>query len=234
LLVLDGLASFHYDGVRHVLAVLPAIALLVALGADQMRSWLVAVLQRRLSRSAAVVASALVVVALAAEIAFDVARIHPYEDAYLNPLVRRQAPGRNEHRFEIEYWGGSYREVARWLNQNAERGASILAPIAPHCLAPYVRPDLEVRERMRPRRAAERAPYLVFMTREAWYPPLGLDAVVAGGPPLYSVRTPVGTLALVYRPEQVPAPLTRAGGPRSKRPSRVEPPASGPRRRQRR
>ena len=218
-----------------MLAVLPAIALLAALGADQLRSWTAAVLQRRLSQRAAVAASVLLLVALAAEIAVDLTRIHPYEDAYLTPLVRRLEPGANEHRFEIEYWGGSYREVAHWLNENAERGASILAPIAPHCLAPYVRPDLQVRERMRPRLAAERAPYLVFMTRESWYAPLGLDAVVAAGPPLHSVRANVGTLALVYRPEEVPPPLTRPGGPRSKRPSHVEPaPGKGAQRRRQR
>jgi hypothetical protein len=236
LLVLDGIAAFHYDGVRHVLAVLPAIALLAALGADRLRSWLAASLRRRASPRLAAAASNLVLLLPAAAIAVDLARLHPYEDAYLAPLVRRLDPGAMEQRFEIEYLGSSYREVARWLDRNAERGASIIAPIAPHCLAPYVRSDLEVHERMRPRLAAERHPYLVFITREAWYAPLGLEGVVATGPPLYSVRTSLGTLALVYRPEQVPRQLTRPGGPRSTRPSRVEPspraePSAGDRRR---
>ena len=206
-----------------MLAVLPAIALLAALGADRLRSWAAASLRRRASPRLAAAVSILVLALPAAAIAVDLARLHPYEDAYLAPLVRRLEPGAMERRFEIEYWGGAYREVARWLDRNAERGASIVAPIAPHCLRPYVRPDLEVHERMRPRLAAERHPYLVFITREAWYAPLGLDGVVATGPPLYSVRTALGTLALVYRPEQVPQQLTRPGGPRSTRPSRVEP-----------
>jgi hypothetical protein len=215
LLVLDGAASFHYDGVRHVLAVLPAIALLAALGADRLRSWAAASQRLRASPRIAAAISILVLAIPATAIAIDLIRLHPYQDAYLAPLVRRLEPGAMERRFEIEYWGGAYREVARWLDRNAEQGALIVAPIAPHCLRPYVRPDLEVHERLRPRLAGGRHPYLVFMTRQAWYAPLGLDGVVATGPPLYSVRTPVGTLAVVYRPEQIPQQLARPGGPRS-------------------
>jgi hypothetical protein len=230
LLLLDALASFHYDGMRHVLAVLPAIAILAALAVDRVRSALTTALRRRVSPRAAAAGAALIVASPAVAIAIDLARLHPYEDAYLAWPARLLRPGESERMFEIEYWGGSYRAAASWLNLHAEPGAVVLAPIAPHCLEPDLRPDLTVHERMRSRIAATVRPYLVFMTREAWYSPLGLDQVTASGPPLHSVRTPLGTLAAVYRVDQVPAPLTRPGGLRSRptlRPRRQDPGSGG-------
>ncbi len=218
LLLLDGMAAFHYDGIRHWLAVLPAVAMLAALGVDRARLAIDLALRRSVSPRAATAGAALVIALPALAIAIDVARLHPYQDAYLAWPPRRLQPGASERMFELEYWGGSYRAVAQWLNEHAEPGAVVLAPIAPHCLEPYLRSDLTVHERLRPRLALTTHPYVVFMTREAWYRPLGLDRVIAGGPALHSVRTPLGTLAVVYRPDQIPGPLTRPGGPRSWRP----------------
>ncbi|HVR30124.1 MAG TPA: hypothetical protein VMS86_11400, partial [Thermoanaerobaculia bacterium] len=220
LLALDAAASFHYDGVRHVLAVLPAVAILAALGAERAHAAAVRLLRRVASPRAAAASAALALAAPAAAIAVDLARLHPFEDAYLALPFRRLAPGAGERWFEIEYWGHSYRRLADWLNEETEPGAIILAPIAPHCLEPYLRPDLVVRERLRRGTAAEARPYLAFITRRAWYAELGLDQVVAGGEPLHAVRSPLGTHAVVYRPERIPDPLTRPGGPRSWRPPR--------------
>jgi len=220
-LALDAAASFHYDGVRHVLAVLPAIAILAALGAERAHRAAVRLLRRGASPRAAAVGAALALGAPAAAIALDLARLHPFEDAYVALPFRRIAPAATERWFEIEYWGHSYRRLADWLNEEAEQGATILAPIAPHCLEPYLRPDLVVRERLRRAAAAEARPYVVFITRRAWYSALGLDQVVANAEPLHAVRSPIGTHAVVYRPETIPAPLTRPGGPRSWRPPRT-------------
>jgi hypothetical protein len=166
----------------------------------------------------AAIAGAIALSLPALAMAVEIARLHPHQDAYLAWPWRRLRPGANERVFEIEYWGASYRAAARWLNENAEQGASVVAPIAPHCLEPYLRYDLEAHERLRRRDAEATRPYLVFITREAWYEPLGLDRVIASGPPLHAVRSPVGTLALIYRPDQLPGPLMRPGGPRSWRP----------------
>ncbi len=157
LLLLDGLASFHYDGMRHVLAVLPAIAILAALGADRARAAIASALQDSVSARTAGAAAALVLALPAIAIAIDLARLHPYQDAYLAWPLRRLRPGASEQMFEIEYWGGSYRAAARWLNDHAEPGAVVLAPIAPHCLEPYLRSDLTVHERLRPRLRRDRA-----------------------------------------------------------------------------
>ena len=222
LLVLDGVSTFHYDGMRHWLAVLPALVILAALGADRARVALDRVLRRSLSPRAATTGAVLALALPALVLVIDLARLHPYQDAYLAWPLRLLRPGTSERMFEIEYWGGSYRAVAQWLNQHAEPNAMVLVPIAPHCLEPYLRSDLTAYERLRPRLAANAHPYVVFMTREAWYRPLGLDRVIAEGPLLHSVRTPLGTLAVVYRPDRIPGPLTRPGGPRSWRPPRPD------------
>jgi hypothetical protein len=222
LLLFDGMATFHYDGMRHWLAVLPAIAMLAALGVDRARLAIDHALRRSVSARAASAGAAAALALPALAIVVDIARLHPYQDAYLSSPLRRLQPGASERMFEIEYWGGSYRAVAQWLNEHAEPGATVLVPIAPHCLEPYLRSDLTAHERLRPRVASREHPYVVFMTREAWYRPLGLDRVAADGPPLHSVRTSLGTLAVVYRPDQLPGPLTRPGGPRSWRPPRSD------------
>jgi hypothetical protein len=213
---LNGLAGFQYDGMRHVLSVLPAIAVLAALGAERLYAALHHAISRRASARVASAVAALALAAPATAIAVDLVRLHPYQDAYLARPFRWLAPGANERMFELEYWGGSYREVALWLEREAEPGAAVVAPLASHCLEPYLRSDLVVRGQMRRRLAAQARPYLVFMTREAWYTP-GMRQIVDSERPLYAVTTPFGTLAVVYRPQRLPHELTRAGEP-SRRP----------------
>jgi hypothetical protein len=221
LLVLDAMASFHYDGVRHVLAALPALAILTALGVERLHAILVAAMRRRaFARAASTLAAALLAVPAVA-LVVDLARLHPHHDAYVAWPFRFIAPGASERVLELEYWGQSYQALARWLNTEAEPGATVIAPIAPHCLEPHLRPDLVVRERMRRSAAAGARPYVVFMTRLAWYAPLGLDQIVASEQPLHAVRVPFGTLAVAYRPRRLPAALTRPGGPRSWRPPKT-------------
>jgi hypothetical protein len=235
LLALDATASFHYDGVRHVLAALPALAILAALGGERVYAVLLVAMRSAAPRARArsghphevtatrrapALATALLTIP-AALLVVDLARLHPYHDAFVAWPFRRIAPGATERVFELEYWGQSYRSVARWLNAHAEPDATVLAPIAPHCLEPHLRPDLVVRERMRRSAAAEARPYVVFMTRLAWYAPLGLDQIAASEQPLHVERVPFGALAVVYRPRQLPPALTRPGGPRSWRPPRT-------------
>jgi hypothetical protein len=93
-----------YDGVRHLLFLQPLLALGAAVGIRQ------AVI--RAPRRWAALLVALTGLALTVT-AIDAVRLHPYEHVYFNRLSGgiRAAEGR----FELDYWGLSYREGAEWL-----------------------------------------------------------------------------------------------------------------------
>jgi hypothetical protein len=47
-------------------------------------------------------------------------------------------------RFEMDYWGTSFREIAQRLNSSAAPGARVLVFGPDQILAPYTRPDIRV------------------------------------------------------------------------------------------
>lgn len=81
-----------YDGIRHFLFVMPAIAILVAIAMTLVPRYALLMLLFPL---------------------LSMIRLHPYESAYYNELVggTRGASAR----FETDYWASSYREAARWV-----------------------------------------------------------------------------------------------------------------------
>jgi hypothetical protein len=98
-----------YDGVRHFLFLLPAIALFAGRGAE-------ALIQLRTSRAWRLGVGTGLVVALALPVR-DMVRLHPYESTYFNGLVGgvEGAVGR----YETDYWVLSYREAMEWVNRQA-------------------------------------------------------------------------------------------------------------------
>ena len=93
-----------YDGIRHLLFMLPALIALAAVG--------IALLDRRFSSRSRwhVALPVLATLAVAASL-FDSATWAPYAYAYLNPIA-----GHNTHSqsWELDYWGASAREgIAR-------------------------------------------------------------------------------------------------------------------------
>lgn len=103
-----------YDGIRHLLFALPALA---ALGGWAL-SAAVARLPRRASRM--VLGGCAAATALAV---LDAARLHPYQYVYFNRLVAGGLRG-GAARLELDYWGATGREAAAWLARNVGAGAS--------------------------------------------------------------------------------------------------------------
>ena len=100
--------SILFDGIRHILFIVPVLAVLAGVAAadffDRVRS----------PALRAVVALALVGGLVLT--AVDMARLHPYEGLYFNRIVGG-LPGA-AGRFETDYWGQSYREGVQWLVAN--------------------------------------------------------------------------------------------------------------------
>lgn len=207
LLAAELFAAARYDGVRHVLAVLPAIAILAAAGVEW--GWRAAVrlamrggrwgLARRLAPAAAV-AAGLAIVA-------QMVPLHPYHDAYLNPVANALAGPHTDRQFELEYWGQTYKEGAEWLLEHAAPDAVVLVPVAPVAARPY----LDGRLRLVPRdrvRGTDGPVYLMLMTRRSWYTPR-VQRLVATRQPVFAVRRQRATLLEIYRLDE---PAGAGGG----------------------
>ncbi|HAE59311.1 MAG TPA: hypothetical protein DCG54_07355 [Anaerolineae bacterium] len=123
--------SYFYDNFRQVLFILPPLFLLAGWGLQNIwhslpRAWLRAVL--------------LFVLLLPGLL--GIVRIHPYQYIYYNSLVGG-VPGAFRQ-YEMDYWGTSFREVARFLNTRAPQDAEVVVVGPPTTLWRYVRPDIRV------------------------------------------------------------------------------------------
>jgi hypothetical protein len=162
----------NYDGVRHFLEFYPPLCVLAAAGVAALARFLVA----RVSRGEAVVAAGVLATALLPSFV-ALMTVMPDGTAYYSDLSGgiRGARARGDPD-ATDYWANSYWRAFDQLNAKADFGARVFAPVAPKvlsCAAPVrARPDLVVEPPDKVAREApgERAVYVVYVTREAWYP----------------------------------------------------------------
>lgn len=176
----------NFDGVRHFLEFLPALAMAGGVGLAG-----VAALPRRLAGDAGRLprvlggglAAALVLPGLLAT-----ARTHPNGIAFHNALVGglAGAQARGLHG-ATDYWGNSYWQGLAWLAENAPQGAQVLVPLAPH----IARSAAPVRLRADLRLLDERQPlpgevFVMYITRREWFTPF-LAALDGAVPPVHEI-----------------------------------------------
>ncbi len=152
-----------YNGLRHFLFILPAMALFAALGA----TWLLAAVPRRWSPKAT---PALLVLVLVLP-ALPLVQLHPYQMTYFNFLAGGSK--RASQDYDTDYWAASYREAALWVNAHKRPGADgktvVLLTANSYsrpCFEYYLDPDIELRtiwDEGDP--VPERVDYFVAMTR---------------------------------------------------------------------
>ncbi len=90
------------------------------------------------------------------------ARLHPYEYIYYNRFIGGEAGA--FRKFEIDYWGTSYREAANWLNAQAPSNANVWVDGPAHLFQLYARKDLKVYSTYEAARA-DHYDYVVATTR---------------------------------------------------------------------
>ncbi len=121
-----------YNGIRHFVFVLPALAVLGGVAG----AWLFDILRKR--SHPAPIAAAIVFLAGIASPAIEMARLHPYEYTYFNRLAGGVAGARG--RYMLDYWALSFKQasqaLAAWLAQRHENappgGRWKLAVCGPH------------------------------------------------------------------------------------------------------
>jgi len=99
-----------YDGIRHFVFVLPAMALFCGLGA----AW---ILDRAGARRVWVAG---VLTVLLGTSMWSHVTLHPYQSSYFNAFVGGLRGA--WHDYDVDYWTSSYREAMQWvLRESAER-----------------------------------------------------------------------------------------------------------------
>jgi hypothetical protein len=123
--------SVLYDNFRQLLFLLPPLFLSAGI-----------VLQAVFSKLQKEYLKALILAALVLPGIYAGVRLHPYQYIYYNSFV---GGVRGAFRsFELDYWGTSYREAARYVNSVAPAGANILVSGPLHIFKNYARPDLSL------------------------------------------------------------------------------------------
>jgi hypothetical protein len=136
-----------YDNFRQVFFILPPVFLMAGLVFEQIK---------RIALQTALIA----LVVLPGLI--GILRLHPYEYIYYNTFVGGESGA--FRRFELDYWGTSYREAAGWLNQDAPPEANVWVDGPAHLLELYLRDDLNLYSTYEAERA-EQYDYAVATTR---------------------------------------------------------------------
>jgi len=124
----------NYDGVRHFIEYAVPLGALTGIGASMTLRWLAENIGKRLKRREIFgrILSGALVFAPFIPWAWTMIKIHPHELVYFN-FIAGGAKGAQERWSDAtDYWGSSYREGMKWLNENTERGAWVVVPIAGH------------------------------------------------------------------------------------------------------
>lgn len=116
-----------YDNFRQVFFILPPVFLLAGLALQKLRQPVV---------------QAAVIGLLALPGILSGIQLHPYEYIYYNSFIGGVHGA--FRRFELDYWGTSYREAADYLNQVAPANDTVWVEGPAHLLQLYARPDLKV------------------------------------------------------------------------------------------
>jgi len=116
-----------YDNFRQSFFIVPPIFFMAGLAFEQIRK--------------PVLQSALIALVVLPGLITSV-KLHPYEYIYYNQFVG----GVNDaaHRFELDYWGTSYREAAQELNHMAPSNANVWVDGPAHILETYARSDFHL------------------------------------------------------------------------------------------
>ncbi|MDO9302211.1 MAG: hypothetical protein Q7T89_12545, partial [Anaerolineales bacterium] len=167
------LRSALYDNFRQVIFILPPVF------------WMAGVVFEKIKNTKWQIA--LVTLCLIPGIA-GIIRLHPYEYIYYNSFIGG-VDGAQE-RFELDYWGISYREAAEHVNKIAPANAVIWVEGPSHLFELYAREDLKIYSDHEAERA-ERYDYVVATTRynldQASYPDAKIIYEIARGDAILTV-----------------------------------------------
>jgi len=124
--------AYDYDGVRHFIEYSIPLGIFTGVGFVAFCRWLYEKFVIRVPRKAALGMVAVSAALLPLGWAYRMYEIHPYEVVYFNFLVGGAKGAQKIWPTATDYWGSSYRDGMKWLNEHAEQGAMVSVPVAQH------------------------------------------------------------------------------------------------------
>jgi hypothetical protein len=124
----------------------------------------------------------------------DAVRLHPYEYIYYNRFIG--GVGGAFRRYELDYWGTSYREAAGFVNANAAADATVWVDGPAHLFELYARQDIRVYSDYE----ADRAPHYEYVISTSRY-----DLDLTSFPEariVHTIERGGGILSVIKQPER--------------------------------
>ena len=166
-----------FDNFRHSFFILPMIFVLAGIALDQVRQPLL---------------QGLLILAVATPGVLGIIRLHPYEYVYYNSFAGGVRGA--FRKFELDYWGTSYREIALELNRVAPSNSIVWLEGPTHIFETYSRADLELYSTYEAERA-DHYDYVVTLSRHQ-----NDLTVYPDAPIIYSVTRDGAILAVIKKP----------------------------------
>ena len=166
-----------FDNFRHSFFILPMVFVLAGIALDQVKHPLL---------------QGILILALIAPGVIGIIRLHPYEYIYYNSFAG--GVGGAFRKFELDYWGTSYREIALELNGVAPQSSKVWLEGPTHIFEIYARPDMEIYSTYEVERA-DHYDYLVTLSRH--HDDL---QVYPSAPVIFSVIRDGAVLAVIKKP----------------------------------
>jgi hypothetical protein len=105
-----------YNGWRHLYFIYPAFLIFSLTGLIVLWEFIKITLQKQISRIMHVVLILITVLSMA-NVAYFMAKYHPYQNVYFNILAGRDME-EIKNKFELDYWGLSYRKALEYILKN--------------------------------------------------------------------------------------------------------------------
>jgi hypothetical protein len=150
-LIIIGIRTPLYDNARQLYFLFPPLFILMGLALEKIFVFLT----HPLGKAALLLIAALPGILVAA-------RLHPYEYVYYNAFVG--GTGGAFRKFEMDYWGVSFKDITEYLNSTAPENASVLAFGPEQTVEQYARPDIKIF--IPQQQPAATYDYVAFLTRE--------------------------------------------------------------------
>ncbi len=171
----------RYDGIRQFFFILPAIAVVSALGLSQLHDKLI---RRSNNRFAGTIFLGLVFMSLGSQ----VLTLHPFEGSYRSEILQLLYKQDLDETFQIEYWGATYKQGMEWLRDNADPDPVICVPTAGILVTWYAWRDDFTFE------CSPESDYVMFFTRYT-----EAEEYRELKDPVFSIQRMKSTLLLVYK-----------------------------------
>ena len=166
-----------FDNFRHSFFILPMVFVLSGMALDQVRQPLL---------------QGFLILLFALPGLLGIVRLHPYEYMYYNSLAG--GVGGAFRRYELDYWGTSYREIAMELNKVALPNSAVWLEGPTHIFEIYAREDIDIYSTYEAERT-DKYDYVVTLSRHQ-----NDITVYPDAPMIFSVTRDGAVLAVIKKP----------------------------------